>query len=208
MKKLKNLKKLCGVPVLLLILTLSPVFSEGQKVPEEVKALVGTYSGSWIIYGIDANGNIVEKMKWTDTMEAKNPTVKEGRAFVETVDKMKFPGSNNFTEMKGIEGYFLNKDGSLGDYFYETFGQVYKMIKLGKKTWAYTIPAFPNRLSFLGFNNVISGRHVMVKEVVEEDGMETHRVSRITTVNWKDNNGKIKWKQFISLQGHHKRTKK
>jgi hypothetical protein len=181
-------------------------FLVGQDVPEEVKAMVGTYEGSWVMFGIDAEGNIVEKMKWTDTMTAANPIVKDGKAYVETVDRMTFEGGNiPPQEVRGTEGYFLNKDGSPGDYYFENFGQVIKMVRLNKYTWVYATPAVPGRLGFLGFPNVISGRHVVVKEVTEENGAEVHRISRVTTVNWKDPNGAVKWKQFVSLKGCHKK---
>jgi len=205
MKNMRFINKLFCVLVILILVPVMPIFSESQEVPKEVNALLGTYTGSWIMYGIDSKGEIVERMKWTDTIEAKNPEIKDGRAFVTTVDKMKFEGGIPPQEIKGKEGYFLNEDGSLGDYYFESFGQVYKMVKLDKDTWVYSMPAIPGRLSFLGFKNVISGRHVVVKEVTKEDGTEYHRISRVTTVNWKDQDGKSRWKQFISLRGYHKR---
>lgn len=183
------------------------VCSLRQEVPEQVKDLAGEYTGSWIMYGPNLEGKIVPKMKWTDTMTAADPQVKEGRAFVVTVDKMQFEGGIPAQEVRGIEGYYLKKDGSLGDYFFENFGQVYRMKNLGNGTWVYRMPAIPGRLAFLGFKNVISGRHVMVKEVTEENGTEVHRISRVTTVNWKDQEGRSQWKQYISLQGFHKRKR-
>lgn len=205
MKNIRFGNKLFCVLVILSLVPTIPIFSENQELPKEVKDLLGTYTGSWIMYGIDSKGEIVEKMKWTDTIEAKNPEIKDGRAFVTTVDKMKFEGGIPPQEINGTEGYFLNEDGSLGDYYFESFGQVYKMVKLDKETWVYSVPAIPGRLSFLGFKDVISGRHVVVKEVSKEEGTEFHRISRVTTVNWKDQDGKSRWKQFISLRGYHKR---
>jgi hypothetical protein len=41
--------------------------------------------------------------------------------------------------------------------------------------------------------------------VTKEQVMETHRISRLTTVSWKDKEGKECWLQFVSLQGFHKR---
>jgi hypothetical protein len=48
---------------------------------------------------------------------------------------------------------------------------------------------------------------VVVKEITEEDGAEVHRICRVTTVNWKNRNGELKWLQFVSLQGQHRRMK-
>jgi hypothetical protein len=206
MRKRRFLIQLCCIPVMFNLVLATPVFGESQKVPDAVKALVGTYTGSWVMYGINPEGGVVEKMKWTDVIEAKKPEIKDGRAFVSTVDRMQFEGGIPPQQMTGTEGYFLNKDGSLGDYYFENYGQVFKMIRLGEKTWVYAMPANPGRLAFLGFQNVISGRHVMVKEVTEEDGIEFHRISRVTTVNWKDQTGQSRWMQYISLKGFHKRS--
>ncbi len=38
-------------------------------------------------------------------------------------------------------------------------------------------------------------------------GAETHWISRLTTVSWKDKAGKERWLQFVSLQGYHKRQR-
>jgi hypothetical protein len=54
---------------------------------------------------------------------------------------------------------------------------------------------------------VISGRQVTVKEITDEDGTEIHRICTVTTVNWKDKDGKSNWQQFISMLGYHKRMK-
>ena len=207
MKKSGLLMRQGWIWLVVLGLLTAPGFAGQQAVPEEVKDLVGSYTGSWTMYGIDSNGDVVAKMKWTDIMEAKNPAVKNGRAYVETLGKMKFKGGIPEQEIKGTEGYFLKEDGSLGDYYFESFGQVTKMFRIGERTWVYSIPANPGRLGFLGFANVVSGRHVVVKEIYEEAGVEIHRISRVTTVNWKDKEEKSRWKQFVSLRGHHRRQK-
>jgi len=41
--------------------------------------------------------------------------------------------------------------------------------------------------------------------VAKEKGVETHRISRLSTVSWKDNDGKEQVSQFVSLKGYHKR---
>lgn len=208
MNNFKSLLKFFGFLLLLVDFGFLSIFSNPSEVPKEVRALVGTYTGSWQIYGLDSDGKPVVKMTWTDRMEAKDPIVKEGRAYVKTLDEMKFTGGIPVQKIEGIEGYYLNKDGSLGDYFFETFGQVYKMIPLTKHTWVYAMPGNPERLAFLGLVNVITARHVVVKEIThEEGGKEVHRISRVTTVKWKNRDGKVKWKQFVSLKGCHQRQK-
>ncbi len=67
------------------------------------------------------------------------------------------------------------------------------------------MPATPQELAQLGFSKIISGQHVIVKIINHEEGKETHRISRVTTVNWRDAEGKERWIQYVSLQGFHKR---
>ena len=83
-----------SLPVLLLLplLTADPTPAGAGEVPAQVRALQGTYTGAWTMYGIDATGAVVKNMAWTDTMTADKPEVKDGQAFVSTTDVMTFEG--------------------------------------------------------------------------------------------------------------------
>jgi hypothetical protein len=199
---------------ILVALTTSPILVHSpsvkadpkSEVPKEVRALEGTYIGSWTMFGIDDKGAVVKRMSWTDTMKAERAELKEGRAVVMTTDEMSFEGGNiPARKVEGKEGYFLNTDGGLGDYFIETFNQVHRMARLGDHVWSCAMPAAEQELIQLGFPKGASGQHVIVKVVANEQGVETHRVSRLTTVTWKDKEGNQQALQFVSLQGHHKR---
>src|SRR5688572_25662514 len=107
-----------------------------DRVPKEVRALVGTYTGSWTMFGIDDQGNVKRQMAWTDTMKAENPEVKGDRASVATTDEMTFEGSNAPPfKIRAREGYFLANDGTVQDYFIENFGQIFRMVKVGDNVW-------------------------------------------------------------------------
>jgi hypothetical protein len=174
--------------------------------PKPVVDLAGVYRGTWSMYGIDEKGMPVKRMAWTDVMTASNPAVDHGRGFVSTVDEMTFEGGRiPPIKIKGTEGYSVAPDGTLGDYFIEVSGQVHRVIKLGQNTWVYTAPAFPQELAPLGFKDVISAQHTVIKTAIEEDGVETHHISRVTLVNWKDSSGKARWIQYVSLEGVHRR---
>jgi len=171
-----------------------------ETVPEEVRAMEGTYTGSWAMYGIDEKGEIVRSIAWTDTMQASSPQVEGDRAFVNTTDEMTFEGGQIPPfKVQGREGYYLESDGGLGAYFIETMGQAYRMVKVGENVWSYTTPVAIQELGPLGFPGNASGQHVLVKVVTHEQGTETHRISRLTTVNWKDGEGKEQVLQFVSL---------
>jgi hypothetical protein len=184
----------------------SVVAADDQPVPKKVRALVGTYSGSWTLYGIDDKGAVVKKVAWTDTMKAENPKVKGDRAFVSNSDQMTFDGGGKF-KVDGTEGYFLNKDGTLGDYFVETFGQVYRLVKLSDRASAYATPAVDRELGQLGFPKSARGEHVLLKVTSTEAAVETHRITRVTTVTWTDKDEKERTVQFVSLQGFHQRKR-
>jgi hypothetical protein len=195
--------------LLALLLFLFVSLSTGQPVPEvpkEVAALVGTYSGAWKSFGVDGKGQIVLKSTWTDTMKAAKPVRETQRAWVSTEDVMVFEGRPGapFT-IPGREGYTLKPDGTLGEYFIEAFGKTYRMQKLAPDVWTYVTDASAPELSQMGFPQGATGRHVVIKVITQEAGAETHRISRVTTVNWRDGEDKERWIQFVSLQGFHKR---
>jgi hypothetical protein len=191
---------------LLIFCCSSPAITQDKpaQVPKEIRDVVGTYTGSWTSYALDANGQVVKQAAWTDTMKAENPVVEKGRAFVTTSDEMIFEGGR-IPPMKvsGKEGYSLNSDGSLGEYFIETYGQMYKMHKLGDNVLANTVAVAPQEFARLGMPNAVSGQHVLVKVVTFEQGLETHNITRLTTLRWKDADGKERTTQFVSLQGRH-----
>ncbi|MBY0230874.1 MAG: hypothetical protein K2W96_16435 [Gemmataceae bacterium] len=186
---------------------LAPLPASGaDEVPKEVRALAGSYAGSWTMFGIDGKGEVVKKMAWTDTVKAERPEVKDGRAQVAVSGEMAFEGGKPPPfRFKGKEGYLLKKGGGLGDYFTEMAGETRVMAKLGEGTWAGASEASEADLMRLGFPKGATGTHVMVKAVGEEKGVETHRITRLTTARWKDKDGKERVLQFTSMKGHHTR---
>lgn len=197
----------------ILLLLLSPPWAVAQKldstndVPKEVRALEGTYTGAWTMFGIDEKGEVVKRMSWTDTVKAGNSKVEGNRAYTTITDEMTFEGAPRPFKTEGKEGYFLNKDGTLGECFIETNGQVNRLAKLADNVWTYTTAANEQELGRLGFPKGAAGQHVVVKVVTKEQGVETHHISRVSTVTWKDKDGKERALQFVSLQGHHKKER-
>ena len=104
-------------------------------------------------------------------------------------------------KVPGKEGYFLNKDGGLGDYFIEASGQTNRMLKIGANVWTYTTPAMAQELVRLGFPKDASAQHVVVKVITNEQGVETHRISRLTTVQWKAKEGEERALTIRQLAG-------
>jgi hypothetical protein len=175
-------------------------------VPQAVRDLAGTYVGSWSLFGIDEAGQVVKLVSWTDTIQAANPQIAGEQAYVLTAGEMVFDNSNiPPLEIAGKEGYFLLPDGSLGDYFVETNGQISKSNQLSENVWISVTPASAQDLASYRLPNVSSGQHILNKVVTSEEGVEIHRITRVTTVNWTDPAGQERSTQFVSLQGFHQR---
>ncbi len=175
-------------------------------VPQAVRDLTGSYVGSWTLFGIDEAGQVFKLVSWTDTIQAENPQIDGEQAYVLTTGEMVFEG-NNIPPMNiaGKEGYFLLPDGTLGDYFVETNGQVSKSTRVSDDVWISVTPASPQDLASYRLPNVVSGQHILNKVVTSEDGAEIHRIIRVTTVTWTDDAGQERSTQFVSLQGVHRR---
>jgi len=203
------------VSVIVLLLPTSPAglragdggqADRAATVPKEVRALEGSFVGAWTMYGINDKADVIKRFTWTDTINSTGVEVKNDRAYIKWVNEQTFegrPGPPRKTE--GKEGYFLNKDGTLGDYFIEMFGMATRMRQLSDTAWTYATPAFPQELTVLGFPKTASGQHVVVKVVTKENNLESHRISRVSTVRWKDKEGKDRVTQFVSMQGYHQR---
>jgi hypothetical protein len=179
-----------------------------QAVPKEVRDLEGNYTGKWTMYGIDPKGEVVKRATWTDTLKATSAEVKEDQAFVTWKCEQTFDGAKGPPrKSEGKEGFFLKKDGTVGDNFLEMFGQTTRLAKLSPTSWSYATTAAPQELAALGFPKGASGEHVTVKMVSKDDGTETHHITRVTTVTWADKGGKERVTHFVSLNGYHKRGK-
>ena len=170
----------------------------------DVAQLSGTYAGSWQTYALDRSGRIAAQAAWVDTMFARDPVEEPGRTYVITTDNMTFSGGRiPPMRVTGREGYLRNPDGSWGEYFVESMGQTTQMRRIATDTWVAVSSATPRELVALGDD--ASARHVLVKVVSTENGVETHRISRVTTVHWRDASGALRAAQYVSLQGEHRR---
>jgi hypothetical protein len=180
---------------------------ESRPIPKEVQQILGNYKGAWTSFGLNEKGEVVKQASWTDVIKAENPVFSGDRVSVTTNDEMTFEGGKiPPMKIQSKEGFFINGDGVLGDYFIETFGQTYRLQKLNEAARAYAAVASPREYSMLGKVNIVSAQHVLVKVVTFENGIETHSISRVTTVEWKDVAGALRTTQFVSLQGRHQRV--
>lgn len=175
-------------------------------VPQAVRDMAGNFAGSWTMFGLDEEGQAVKVVSWTDTVQAENPQIDGDRAYVLVTDEMVYE-DNNIPPMQLTwnEGYFLMPDGTLGDQFVESYGQITKFNQLRENVWITVTPVSPQELENYRLPNISSGQHIMNKVVTRDEGLETHRITRVTTVNWTDPAGQERSTQFVSLQGVHQR---
>ena len=177
-----------------------------DMLPEEVENMVGTYLGEWTIYGLDGDGNTIPFTTWTDSAVAGNPTAEDGRAYVSVIDYMTFQPPIPPQTVEWIEGYTVNDYGNAEDRFMEMNDRVTILYQVGESTWAYSTAADTNELVTFGFTHIVSGQHDFIKVERFTEGVETHYVSRTTTVEWRDEGGQIQTTQWMSMQGFHRRS--
>ena len=116
---------------------------QAPAVPKEVRDLEGNYTGTWTMYGIDQKGEVVKRASWTDTLKATGATVKGDRAFVTWSCEQVFDGGRPPRKSEGKEGFFIKKDGAVGESYLETFGQTTRLTKLSPTSWSYATTAQP-----------------------------------------------------------------
>ena len=149
--------------------------------------LVGTYTGSWDFFALDASGNVVKTFSARDTATAQAPKLAGDRAFVTVRDVMQMPGREMALDF--TEGYFVKPDGSAGDRFFEMYDRTVVEQPIGDRAWAFQTPV----------------THTTLKTESLADGVETQHVTRLTTVHWRDGEH-IRSVQFVSMSGTHTRA--
>ena len=179
---------------------------QSSAVPRAAAKLEGVYRGTWTLYRVDERGAPAKSATWRDVLTASDARIENERALVSTVDRITFDDRRTPPmTVRGAEGYFLTRNGAPGRYFVEVKGTTYRARKVDKNTWVYVMTLSPADLVRLGFERPLAGRHTIVKAVTEEDGVETHRITRLSTVNWEDAKGRSRWTQYVSLVGMHRR---
>jgi hypothetical protein len=175
--------------------------------PPELLALAGHYDGAWTISGVDAMGNTKTVSSWTDSLDLGNPVVLADRAYISATDHMTF-ASGGTHDQDFAEGFFLNADGSLGDRYYVVSGQTVRETPIADHVFTFAQTASPQELASLGFMNAASGEHVTTEVITfDADGADVSRLTRVTTVHWKDGAGQDRWTQAVTLQGFHRHTR-
>jgi hypothetical protein len=176
-----------------------------DSIPPELADLVGTWRGEWNLFGLDERGRVVPRASWTDRLIAQDPAVAAGRASVRTLDELTFAGLGGKRQVQGTEGFLLDGKGRPGAPFFTTGERETKPVQLADDVSTWCDPIDSAELQSLGLPAEATGTHVTVKVATRENGHVVHRLTRVTTVRWKDAELNDHVVQFTSLQGYHRR---
>jgi hypothetical protein len=190
---------------------------------EAAQALAGTYTGHWDMYGLDKMGQVTKNpvLSWDDVNTFENPQVgidpniNQQRAFGLVTDIMTYvvPAGIPVTTVHFTEGFKIKADGTTGEHYF-TFknadGQVIETIEnqLAPNLWSYESSVDLKSFAGIGINesNVVLAKNLTLKSISIEGAAEIQTVSQTTTLIWKGDDGSIKSKQFVSMNGIHRRT--
>ncbi len=189
----------------IIISLLTICFVKAQTIEDEINKLSGNFSGEWTSFKKDNAGNIVKTTSWKDTVTTSKPIVNDTIIYVDVLSKMIF---NNLHIPEYIvkfkEGLYI-KDNIILKHFFTYKNIEVAQIKLDNDTYVYSQKVEDQEFPQMGFNSATEGIHTMVKVIINIDGQEIHKIKRITTILWKDENNKIQSSQFVSLSGYHKK---
>lgn len=184
----------------------SPSAKSGEsKLPQPVQDMEGTFNGEWTSYKYEG-GKSVEKTSWSDTLVCENLRVVSGKSVVDFTANSSFDDGAITRLREWKEGYFLTNKGDIEERYVEYFDTLIRLKKISDTTWAYSIPMSTPEFPQMGFENAIRGEHIVIMVDQKESGVDTRRLTRITSVVHKDDNGKDTTTQFVSLKGYHKRA--
>ncbi|MCA9691343.1 MAG: hypothetical protein R3A51_13055 [Nannocystaceae bacterium] len=179
-----------------------------DPVAAALDAKAGTYMGSWELFGYDPMAGAYPAFAWTDVVTAQNPTVEADRAYLDVTDVITFEMGGGYEQM-WIEGFQLNEDGTPGAEFIEMMGVVTVLEEVEPDHYVYEQPVTEQDLMLIAgvtLENLVSGTHVVDKVVTHPGGVETHTISRTTSIEYTDDADQLVTIEFESLRGTHEKT--
>ena len=193
------------VAMVLIISCFFVISAKSQDINHRANALLGNFAGEWTSYKKNLAGDIEMVVTWKDTLRTSDLHINDSMAYVKVSSKSVFdnPSIPEYS-LEFTEGFFI-EDGVIGDHFFEVLGKKTIQTKLDAHTYVYSQKIEPNEFSQMRFFNVVEGYHTVVKLVLITDGVERHDISRLSTIQWIDTQGKVQNTQFVSLKGFHER---
>lgn len=181
-----------------------PSLIYGQSAKEAITKLAGNYSGEWTSYMMSKDGEIVKAISWIDTLKCGEPIINDTSAYVDVFSSMVFDNPQVPPyKMAFQEGYKLKK-GKVGAHYFTIMGVEQQEQKVDENTYVISKAISPFELKQMGFESTLEATTTTTKVIMEIDGTEYHKITGISTVKWKEGSD-IKLKQFVSLEGFHKK---
>ena len=175
-----------------------------QSIENEIKKFAGVFSGEWTAFKLNEKLEVVKSIAWKDTLRTNKPIIKDSLAFVNIKSVMVFenpqipPYKMTFTEG------FKIKDNQIDFHYFKTMGKETIETKIGDNTYVISQDISPFELKQLGINSAINATNTTLKIITEENQIEVHKITRISTITFIENSNE-KTVQFVSLKGFHKR---
>jgi len=190
----------------LIVLVFAPLLGlRAQGIEEQITKMEGRFAGEWQSFKRNLNGEIEMANSWQDTLTLSEHVIQDDWAFVKAHVRYVFDNPSLATsELEYKEGFFYEQD-SVTEYFYISGGEVTRYTRLDEHTFGYTKVLHQNEYKALRFLNGFEGYHTIIKSIINQGGQEVHKISRLTTVLWLDENDQVQSTQFVSLKGTRKR---
>ena len=192
--------------ILIFIISMSNIVY-AQSAKEAITKLAGNYSGEWTSYMMSKEGEIIKAISWVDTLKCGEPIITDTAAYVDVFSSMVFDNPQVPPyKMAFQEGYKLKK-GKVGAHYFTLMGVEQQEQKIDENTYVISKALSPFELKQMGFGSALEATTTTTKVIMEIDGTEYHKITGISTVKWKEGS-EIKLKQFVSLEGFHKKLNK
>jgi hypothetical protein len=191
--------------IVLLICVFVATTSYGQTIEDEINKLTGEFAGEWTTYKLNESGAIVKAYSWIDTLRASDPVITKSEAYITVKGFMHFEDPNIPPYKIQFKEGFKITNGKVGAHFYTILGVESIETKISENTYVITNEISPLELPQLGFKTINQGVHTTIKVVLHVNGKEIHKISRISTITWEEEN-KEKEIQFLSMEGNHTRV--
>jgi hypothetical protein len=190
--------------IVLLIGMLIATSIYSQTVEDEINKLTGEFAGEWTTYKLNESSEIVKANSWVDTLRAGDPVITKSEAYVTVKGIMHFENPNIPPYKIQFKEGFKIKDGAVGAHFYIILGVESIETKVSENTYVISNEISPFELPQLGFKSINKGMHTTIKVILNVNGKEVHKISRISTIQWKEDDEE-KEIQFLSMKGNHRR---
>ncbi len=182
--------------------------SATDPVLASLETIAGEYTGEWTLRGVDETGAPKVVMSWTDEVSVPFEPIREpGRAYLSVTDEMTFEGPVPARTVTFKEGFLVADDGSVGERFFnQGDGGAVVETELAPGVYTFSQVATPEELATLGFTDANPGTHVTVKTTTRDGSVEQEHISRVTTAQWRDADGRPHTTQMVTLEGMHRRS--